>query len=189
VGDSLTMTKQTVPVWQEIVISTFRTLIGLVFIFWLLSIVPTEPDPSVILPLFLLFGGMAVYIIVMRWQLKRVFRARRPGLLAAESLVLSAALFLAIFSAVYVIIEGGVPGSFSEPIDHFTAMYFALTVLATVGFGDITAVSNGARLVVMIQMALGLGFIAVIIRVFVGAAQRSRAEREMARQGNPEGSQ
>jgi len=90
---------------------------------------------------------------------------------------LSAALFLAIFSAIYVILDGNSPGSFSEPINHFTATYFALTVLATVGFGDITAVSDPARFVVMIQMALGLVFIAAIIRVFTSAAQRARDAR------------
>ena len=87
-------------------------------------------------------------------------------------------MFLAIFSAVYVIIDGGAPGSFSEQLNHFTAMYFALTVLSTVGFGDITPVTNFARLVVMIQMALGLTYLAIIIKVFIGTAQRARAQRE-----------
>lgn len=164
--------------WQEIVLSFLRTVVGLVFIFWLLSLVPVKPDPTAILPLALLVAGTVFYIIVLRWQLRRVFEARHPGILAVESLVLSAAMFLAIFSAVYVIIDGGAPGSFSEQLNHFTAMYFALTVLSTVGFGDITPVTNFARLVVMIQMALGLTYLAIIIKVFIGTAQRARAQRE-----------
>lgn len=166
--------------WQEIALSVLRTAVGLVFIFWLLSLVPVKPDLTAVLPLVLLIAGTVFYIIVLRWQLRRIFEARHPGILAVESLILSAGMFLAIFSAVYVIIDGGAPGSFNEQLSHFTALYFALTVLSTVGFGDITPVTNFARLVVMIQMALGLTYLAVIIKVFIGAAQRARAKREMS---------
>ncbi len=166
------------PMWVEVVFSAIRTIVGLVFIFWLLSLVPEESDPRVSIPVTLLLIGMAIYALVLRWQLKRVVKSERPGLVATESLILSAALFIAIFSAIYVIIEGDSPGSFTEPIDHFTAAYFTLTVLATVGFGDITAVTDTARFIVMMQMALGLGFLAVIIKVFTSAAQRARQARE-----------
>lgn len=161
------------PLWVDVVLSALRTLLGLVFIFWLLSLVPEESDPRVSIPLVLLLIGAVIYTFVLSWQFKRVVKSKRPGLIAAEALIVSAGLFIAIFSAIYVILEGDNPGSFSEPIDHFTAAYFTLTVLATVGFGDITAKSDTARLIVMAQMALGLGFLAVIIKVFTSAAQRA----------------
>lgn len=169
------------PMWLEIVYSAIRTVVGLVFIFWLLSLVPENTDPRVSIPVVLLLIGMAIYALVLRLQLRRVVKAKRPGLIAAESLILSAGLFIAIFSGIYVIIEGDNPGSFSEPIDHFTAAYFTLTVLATVGFGDITATTDAARFIVMMQMALGLGFLAIIIRVFTGAAQRAKQSHEERR--------
>jgi len=165
------------PMWLEALLSVIRVVVGITFIFWLLTLMPTRSDPSAALPLVLLVLGCVLYGFVLWLQLHRVSKSHRPGILAAESLILSAALFLAIFSAIYVIIDGNSPGSFSEPIDHFTATYFALTVLATVGFGDITAVTDQARFVVMIQMALGLVFIGAIIRVFTSAAQRARDAR------------
>jgi voltage-gated potassium channel len=174
------------PIWVEITFSAIRTILGLTFIFWVLSLVPEESDPRVSIPVTLLLIGMVIYGLVLRWQLKRVVKSERPGLVAAESLILSAGLFIAIFSAIYVIIEGDNPGSFSEPIDHFTAAYFTLTVLATVGFGDITAVSDTARLIVMMQMALGLGFLAVIIKVFTSAAQRARQKHDAKRRAREE---
>jgi voltage-gated potassium channel len=173
--------------WVEIIFSAIRTLLGLAFIFWVLSLVPDESDPRLSIPVTLLIIGMGVYALVLRWQLKRVVKSKRPGLVAAESLILSAALFIAIFSAIYVIIDGDSPGSFSEPIDHFTAAYFTLTVLATVGFGDITAVSDTARFIVMLQMALGLGFLAIIIKVFTSAAQQARAARDERRRAQEDG--
>jgi len=165
------------PKWLEILYSVLRVLVGVTFIFWLLTLMPTRSDPSAAFPVALLLLGAALYGFVMWLQLHRVSKSDIPGILAAESLILSAALFLAIFSAIYVILDGNSPGSFSEPINHFTATYFALTVLATVGFGDITAVSDPARFVVMIQMALGLVFIGALIRVFTSAAQRARDAR------------
>ena len=175
------------PMWVDALLSALRTVLGLFFIFWLLSLVPEESDPRVSIPLVLLLIGAVIYAIVLRLQFKRVVNSKRPGLVAAESLILSAGLFIAIFSAIYVILEGDNPGSFSQPIDHFTAAYFTLTVLATVGFGDITAVSNTARLIVMAQMALGLGFLAVIIKVSTSAAQRAIQSRGSSREPRDDG--
>jgi hypothetical protein len=62
------------------------------------------------------------------------------------------------------------------------ALYFTVTVLATVGFGDITAQTAGARLLVTAQMLLGLGLLAGIVRVF-SAAARAGAARRVAGQG------
>lgn len=181
------MSESSARLWKALALSVVRTAVGIVFIFWILSIVPVKPDPTAFLPLSLLIGGTAFYIVVLRWQLRRVFQASHPGVLAVESTILSATLFLAIFAAVYVIIDGGAPGSFNEELNHFTALYFALTVLSTVGFGDITPVTNFARFVVMIQMALGLTFLAVIVKIFIGTAQRARAIREKERQATQEG--
>jgi voltage-gated potassium channel len=165
---------------RDIAISTVRTVVGLVFIFSVLSLVPEKTEPKLSIPIVLLGLGMVGYAWALRWQIKRVRKAKHPEIMATESIILSAGLFLAIFSAIYVMLEGENPGSFSEPVTHFTATYFALTVLATVGFGDITAVSNAARFVVMLQMALGLGFIAVIIRVFATTAKRARRVKQQA---------
>jgi hypothetical protein len=86
-------------------------------------------------------------------------------------------MFLAVFAAIYVMISSQSPGSFTEPLDHFTAYYFALTVLATVGFGDITPISDGARLACMVQMALDIAFIGATVKILGGTASRAMRER------------
>ena len=87
-------------------------------------------------------------------------------------------LGLAIFAVIYVLISEGNPESFTEPLDRFTAYYFALTVLATVGFGDITPVTTLARAVTMIQMSLDLALIAVLVKVMGGAAKSALGKRK-----------
>jgi hypothetical protein len=54
---------------------------------------------------------------------------------------------------------------------------FALTVLATVGFGDITARTEAARLLVAGQMIIDLIILGAGVRVIVGAITRGRQRR------------
>ena len=54
---------------------------------------------------------------------------------------------------------------------------FALTVLATVGFGDITARTEAARLLVAGQMIIDLIILGAGVRVIVGAITRGRQWR------------
>ena len=57
------------------------------------------------------------------------------------------------------------------------ALYFTVTVFATVGFGDIAANTEAARLVVTGQMIADLIIIGLGVRVIVGAVRRSRQRR------------
>jgi hypothetical protein len=51
-----------------------------------------------------------------------------------------------------------------------------------VGFGDITPETDGARLVVMVQIILDLVFIGLVVRVLLGAVQfRRRPETSEGR--------
>lgn len=158
--------------------AVLRTVLGLVLIFVVMSLAPEEQGPMLAVPI-LGFGALvAIYSAFFVRQIKRVKHSRYPGVTAAEAMILAGAMFLAVFASLYTVISGNDSGAFTEPLDHFSALYFALTVLATVGFGDITPVSTSARLVTMFQMALGLAFVAVLVRVVSGAAQSATQRRK-----------
>jgi hypothetical protein len=59
-------------------------------------------------------------------------------------------------------------------LTRFDAVYFTVTVLATVGFGDIAAVTQTARILVTIQMLADLVLIGFVAKVLLGAAQQRR---------------
>jgi voltage-gated potassium channel len=64
---------------------------------------------------------------------------------------------------------------FSQPsLTRMDALYFTITVFATVGFGDITPTAQTSRLLVTVQMVLDLVLIGVVIRVFLSAVDRAR---------------
>ena len=59
--------------------------------------------------------------------------------------------------------------SFGEHLSRTDAMYFSTTVFTTVGFGDIVAKTQAARVVVTIQMVLDLAIIALVGRLVINA--------------------
>lgn len=156
-----------------ILMSTVRVVVGLAFIFLALALVPERPDGRIVFPIGLVFAGVGLYAWFFRRQLKRIRASRYPYIQAGEATILVAAMFLAVFAAFYVVISTADPASFTEQLDHFTAYYFALTVLATVGFGDITPVTTVARATAMVQMAIDIALVAVIVRIVFTTARQS----------------
>ena len=53
--------------------------------------------------------------------------------------------------------------SFTGPLSQFDAYYFSFTTLSTVGYGDITPLSHGARALAMIEAMTGMLYMAVLI--------------------------
>lgn len=159
--------------FRLVVGSTVRVVVGLAFIFGALALLPERPDGTVAFPIVLALAGSTFYLWFFSRQISRIRASRYPYVKAAEAMILVAAMFLAVFSAFYVVISNGDPASFTEPLTHFSAYYFALTVLATVGFGDITPVSVLARATTMVQMAIGIAFVAIIVRVIFSTARQS----------------
>ena len=71
-------------------------------------------------------------------------------------------------------------------LTHTDGLYFTVTVLSTVGFGDITAKTQAARLVVTGQMIADLVILALAIKIIVGAVSRGRQPGD-AGSGQPAG--
>jgi voltage-gated potassium channel len=91
----------------------------------------------------------------------------------------SVPLFLVVFSTTHYLINGLRPGSYSEQLTRLDALYYTMTTFATVGFGDITPVSDAARLVTLLQMIDGLILIGVVARVLIGAARLRQQDRRV----------
>jgi len=157
--------------------TALRLILGGALIVGVMLLVPDTTGASSAVPFVVAILGSVVYIWLFRRQVHGVYSARYPAIRAVEALILSAAMFLALFAMVYVIISDGNDAAFTESLDAFNAYYYALTVLATVGFGDIAPASVAARSASMLQMALDIAFIAVLIRIMGGVARKAIDER------------
>ena len=86
--------------------------------------------------------------------------------------------FLLLFASIYLILSLGDPGMFTEPLTRTDALYLTVTIFATVGFGDISAKVQTARLVVTAQMLLDLVVLGLGIQVILGAVKRGKASAD-----------
>jgi hypothetical protein len=125
----------------------------------------------------LLIVYLAVFAVVLTWRLRGLFRSRYPGLRAVETLALVVPLYLLLFATTYFLAERADSGYFSQPLTRTSALYFSVTVFSTVGFGDIVAKTDPARLVVTAQMLLDVILLGFGVRVFVGAVNLARERR------------
>jgi voltage-gated potassium channel Kch len=100
---------------------------------------------------------------------------------AAEALAPTLPLFLLLFASAYFAMARASPANFStHSLTRTDSLYFTVTTFSTVGYGDITAASQAARLVVTAQIILDLLALGLGIRVFIGTVQRARQEQPEA---------
>ena len=119
--------------------------------------------------------ALVVFVAVASWQIRTVARSRHPGIRAIGALALVVPLFLLFFASTYFFLSANGPGAFSqEDLTRTDAMYLSVTIFSTVGFGDISATSQSARLVVTSQMILDLLLLGIGINAFVHAARVGR---------------
>ena len=164
------------PPYHRIVRSALRALgstVALVTIYYLLPF----DHPSTWAAVAILVIGLALLIGLVAFQVRSIVVSRFPALRAIESLATSVPLFLLLFASAYAVLSTISARSFGQPLTHTDALYFTVTVFSTVGFGDITAKTEGARLLVTAQMLGDLLIIGLGIRVILGAVTRSRQQQ------------
>ncbi|MGZ4638774.1 MAG: potassium channel family protein [Actinomycetes bacterium] len=110
-------------------------------------------------------GGLLV------WQVRAIVGADFPRIRAIEALATTLPLFIVLFASCYFIFSRQAPSSFTEKLSRTDALYFTVTVFSSVGFGDITPVTEGARVVVMVQMMGDLLLVGLAAKVILDAVQ------------------
>jgi len=163
--------------------TAIRILISVVLLFALYGAVPVA-DRTGLGTLVELLVGLIIFAAVLGWQVLKIMGAEYPELRAAEALAIAVPVVLIVFSFTYLSLSRAEPGSFSEPLNHVRAVYFVITVVSTVGFGDITPKTDAAMIVVSFQIMLDLVLLVGIVRAVFFAAQvgirRRQVERDAA---------
>ena len=129
--------------------------------------------------------ALAVVGAVIAWEVRNILISDVPRLRAVQTVAVGVPMLLLVFASVYVQIETSQPNSFSETLSRTDALYFAVTVFSTVGFGDIAPKSELARIVTMSQMLTGLIVLGLVAKVVFGAVQTAVARREGAADVRP----
>lgn len=125
-----------------------------------------------------LAAGVAFLVGMIAWQVRAIEASDHPGIRAVQSLASTTPLFLLLFATTYLLLSRGDAATFSEELTKTDALYFTVTIFATVGFGDISAKTETARLVVTTQMLLDLVVLGLGIQVILGAVKRGKAKSD-----------
>jgi hypothetical protein len=147
-------------------------------------------------PMWAILGGIA-QILFLGWitagLLDHVIRARRVTSDILFGLASVYLLLASIWAVGYGIADTIEPGAIAFPSEDTeasadlhtisgerTRSYFSFVTLTTLGYGDMRPVSDMARIMAMLEAALGQLFLVMVVARIVGihTAQRMREERE-----------
>jgi voltage-gated potassium channel len=164
----------------------FRSLASAFLLLALYYLAPIQ-DLQGVHPAVSLTVEVAILAVVIVLQVRAITRSRYPGLKAVEALSLTAPLFLVMYATAYVVLALDSAANFNtHTLSRTDSLYFTLTVFSTVGFGDITAASQSARVLVMVQMVLDLVILGLGVQAFRGAVSVGR-QRSAAVTGSQPG--
>ena len=130
--------------------------------------------------------GLVAFALALIWQVRAIVSSDAPRLRTVQAVVIGVSTLLVIFAATYSVISTSRPESFTEPLSRTDALYFTITVFATVGFGDIAPRSDLARIITMVQMIVGLITFGLLAKIVFAAMQKGlrRREEELAAEGD-----
>ena len=168
------------PPTRVIVWSVLRPVVIVAALLAVYALVPLNSGATALTVTATASVGLVVFGAVFVHQVRHIKRSPTPTLAAVEALVLVYGTFLVQFAVLYVALSTSDPGAFDEPLNRIGGLYLSITVLSTVGFGDITPSSDLARVLVSVQMIADLALIGTAFRILTGtartAAQRGRPE-------------
>ncbi len=159
-----------------VVFAVLRTVATVALVLVLYFLLPLGGGTGVDRIIKLTLGALALTAIII-WQVRQIIRSSHPIGRAVEALAFSVPLYMLLFATTYFVMAHSNPAAFGAPLSRTDAMYFSSTVFTTVGFGDITAKSEAARLVVTVQMWLDLVFLGLVLRVVTQAVKHSQQLR------------
>lgn len=159
---------------RVLVLSVIRLVLGIAILLAAYLLVPLHQESTALSAVtWAALLAIVGLVLVFAHQTRRINRSEYPLMAGAESLIFVLAIFLIGFAFVYLVMSTSAPDTFSEPLNRTGAMYFAITVLSTVGFGDITPKSDPSRVLVAAQMLIDIGLIAGALKLLFGIARRA----------------
>ncbi|HEX5365617.1 MAG TPA: potassium channel family protein [Acidimicrobiales bacterium] len=164
-----------------------RSLLGLVGVLVAYYVFPVDEVPSswdVLRVTLGLIAGLAAvaYVVVRQLRMLSRFRVGDPGV-RLDVLALAVFVVVPLFALGYYATEAVDPGQFRGLRTKTDALYFSVSTLVTVGFGDVHAGGQVARALVTVQMAFDVVVVAAAASVLTTQVRARAAGRHGAPPG------
>jgi hypothetical protein len=148
--------------------AALRTLLTISVVVVIYYLVPMDKAMTAATIAGLAFAGIAL-VAVIGYQVRKISRSDYPAVRAVESLAFTLPVYILFFATLYYLLNHANAATFGTSLSRTDTMYFSTTVFSTVGFGDITAKTETARIIVTCQMILDLLILGLVARLIVNA--------------------
>jgi voltage-gated potassium channel len=142
------------------------SVVGLLVIYYALPAGTFNLTGRTALSVFLTLLGIAVLAIAITGQVRRQL-AMDPDA-HVQSLVMLLELVVVVFAVGYYVLELSEPGEMAGLETRTDSLYFTVSTLTTIGFGDVHAAGQLARVMVIIQMVFDVVFVAAVAATLRG---------------------
>ena len=133
-------------------------------------------DTFLITAVFLI--GLAGAAALIVWQVIAYRDAKMSGSARLQGLLVALYVAVLFFALSYYLLAISNPEAIAGLETRLDALYFSLTVVSTVGFGDVHAVDQAARAIVSFQLVFDLIFVSLAV-----AAARAAGPPTVAAEG------
>jgi formate-dependent nitrite reductase membrane component NrfD len=140
-------------------------------VFYAIPVSTQESIGRVAFSVLLTLLGIAALAWAIVEQLRRQLRSRSEDI---HTLLMLLALVAMVFALGYFVLEEHSPGQLRGVSTRTDALYFTISTLTTVGYGDVHAAGQIARVLVILQLLFDVVFVGALVSTVAGTV-RSRA--------------
>ena len=146
-------------------------VLGMLIIFYSVPVSSQESAGRTAIAVMITLVGIGALAWAIVAQLKRQLHSRSEDI---HTLVMLLVLVAMVFALGFFVLQEHSPGQVSGLSTRTDALYFTISTLTTVGFGDIHAEGQLARGLVILQLVFNAVFVGALVSTVVGTI-RSRA--------------
>ncbi len=158
-------------------LNTIVTIAGIVALYFIVPVGRHDPLPLAVATTLALVIACVLAVLISR-RVIRILDGRGDDRLRGP-LTLLASVIMA-FSMVYYLLAQSDPGQIAGLETRLDALYFTLTTLATIGYGDIHPAGQAARAITCVQVVFNAIFLAGLVRATLYQAKAVRAARRQS---------
>jgi hypothetical protein len=164
-----------------------RLTAALVLVVGLYFVVPISLEPTATIAVRLVTSVVlfAAVVVVVFWQVR--LQVTHPTH-RIDGLLLALVVGVLGFALAFYVLELRDPGQIAGLATRIDALYFTMATVLTIGYGDVHAVGQAARALVLVQMVYnvavitsGAGVLTTTLRQAAEARIERRAERREER--------
>jgi voltage-gated potassium channel len=160
-----------------------RLALALVLVLGAYAVVPTS-DPFNTGSLARL-STVVVLLVGSAWVMIRQLRLSAfDGDRNIDGLLLAVVIMTVTFALTFYLLEMRDPGQVAHLNTKVDALYFTASTILTIGYGDVHAVGQTARVLVLIQMVFDVVFVATAATMLTSRLRRAASARVAARGGS-----